>query len=60
MEFRVNCKQGLIIDNALSFPGCKVTVHLIIILGITSLHRMLREVDNWEMRQTHDGGDFRG
>jgi chemotaxis protein CheC len=45
-------QYGLMIHTRFHLRASNVTGYLIIILGITSLDRMLRELDNWEMRQT--------
>ena len=43
---------GLLIHTHFYLRDSAVTGYLIIILGVTSLERMLREVDDWELRQT--------
>jgi chemotaxis protein CheC len=45
-------QYGLMIHMHFQLRASNVTGYLIIILGIASLDRMLREVDNWEMKQT--------
>jgi chemotaxis protein CheC len=45
-------QYGLMIHTRFQLRASNVTGYLIIVLGITSLDRMLRELDNWEMRQT--------
>lgn len=45
-------QYGLMIHTRFYLRASNVTGYMIIVLGITSLDRMLRELDNWEMRQT--------
>lgn len=45
-------QYGLMIHTRFQLRASNVTGYLIIVLGITSLDRMLRELGNWEMRQT--------
>jgi chemotaxis protein CheC len=45
-------QYGLMIHTRFHLRASNVTGYLIIVLGITSLDRMLRELDNWELRQT--------
>ncbi len=44
-------RYGLMIHTQFRVRSSNVTGYLAIILGITSLDRMLRELDNWESRQ---------
>lgn len=46
-------QYGLMIHTRFQLRASNVTGYLVIVLGITSLDRMLRELDNWEMRQTN-------
>jgi chemotaxis protein CheC len=46
-------QYGLMIHTRFHLRASNVTGYLIIVLGITSLDRMLRELDNWEIRQTN-------
>lgn len=48
-------QYGLMIHTRFQLRASNVTGYLIIVLGITSLDRMLRELDNWELRQTQHG-----
>jgi chemotaxis protein CheC len=45
-------QHGLMIHTHFQLRASNITGYLIIILGITSLDRLLREVENWEIRQT--------
>lgn len=45
-------RYGLMIHTRFRLRASNVTGYLVIILGITSLDRMLRELENWENRQT--------
>ncbi|HVS53162.1 MAG TPA: chemotaxis protein CheC [Opitutaceae bacterium] len=45
-------RYGLMIHTRFHLRASNVTGYMIIILGITSLDRMLRELEGWEMRQT--------
>lgn len=44
-------RYGLMIHTRFRLRASDVTGYLVIILGITSLDRMLRELENWENRQ---------
>ena len=44
-------RYGLMIHTRFRLRASNVTGYLVIILGITSLDRMLRELENWENRQ---------
>lgn len=52
IEAEEKLRYGLMIHTRFHLRASNVTGYLIIILGITSLDRMLREVENWENRQT--------
>lgn len=45
-------QYGLMIHTRFQLRASNVTGYLVIVLGLTSLDRMLRELDNWELRQT--------
>lgn len=45
-------RYGLMVHTRFHLRASNVSGYLIIILGITSLDRMLRELENWENRQT--------
>ncbi|HEY3755017.1 MAG TPA: chemotaxis protein CheC [Opitutaceae bacterium] len=45
-------QYGLMIHTRFQVRTSNVTGFLVILLGITSLDRLLRELDNWETRQT--------
>lgn len=45
-------RYGLMIHTRFRLRASNVTGYLVIILGITSLDRMLRELENWEHEQT--------
>jgi chemotaxis protein CheC len=45
-------RYGLMIHTRFRLRASNVTGYLVIILGITSLDRMLRELENWENRQS--------
>jgi chemotaxis protein CheC len=45
-------RYGLVIQTRFRLRTSNVTGYLVIILGITSLDRMLRELDEWESRPT--------
>jgi chemotaxis protein CheC len=45
-------RYGLMIHTRFRLRASNVTGYLVIILGITSLDRLLRELENWENRQT--------
>lgn len=45
-------RYGLLIHTRFRLRASNVTGYLVIILGITSLDRLLRELENWENRQT--------
>lgn len=45
-------RYGLMIHTRFRLRASNVTGYLVIILGITSLDRMLRELENWENEQT--------
>jgi chemotaxis protein CheC len=45
-------QYGLMIHTRFHLRASNVTGYMIIVLGITSLDRMLRELGNWEIRQT--------
>jgi chemotaxis protein CheC len=47
-------QYGLMIHTRFQLRASNVTGYLIIVLGITSLDRMLHELDNWELRQTRE------
>jgi chemotaxis protein CheC len=44
-------RYGLMIHTQFHLRGSDVTGYLVIILGISSLDRLLRELENWENRQ---------
>lgn len=44
-------QYGLMIHTRFQLRASNVTGYMVIVLGITSLDRMVRELDNWEMRQ---------
>jgi chemotaxis protein CheC len=44
-------RYGLMIHTRFHLRASNVTGYLVIVLGITSLDRMLRELENWESRQ---------
>lgn len=44
-------RYGLMIHTRFHLRASNVTGYLVIVLGITSLDRMLRELENWEKRQ---------
>ena len=52
LEVDEKLRYGLMIHTRFRLRASNVTGYLIIILGITSLDRMLRELENWENRQT--------
>ena len=52
IESEERLRYGLMIHTRFHIRASNVTGYLIIILGITSLDRMLRELENWENRQT--------
>jgi chemotaxis protein CheC len=52
IESEERLRYGLMIHTRFRLRASNVTGYLIIILGITSLDRMLRELENWEDRQT--------
>lgn len=45
-------QYGLMIHTRFQLRASNVSGYLVIVLGITSLDRMRRELDNWELRQT--------
>jgi chemotaxis protein CheC len=45
-------QYGLMIHTRFHLRSSKITGYLVIILGIVSLDRLLRELENWENRQT--------
>ncbi len=45
-------QYGLMIHTRFHLRASDVAGYLIIVLGITSLDKMLRELNNWEIRQT--------
>jgi chemotaxis protein CheC len=45
-------QYGLMVHTRFQLRASNVTGYLIIVLGITSLERMQRELDAWELRQT--------
>lgn len=51
-EAEEKLRYGLMIHTRFRLRASNVTGYLVIILGITSLDRMLRELENWEHRQT--------
>jgi chemotaxis protein CheC len=52
LESEEKLRYGLMIHTRFQLRGSDVTGYLVIILGITSLDRLLRELENWENRQT--------
>jgi chemotaxis protein CheC len=52
VESEEKLRYGLMIHTRFRLRGSNVTGYLVIILGITSLDRLLRELENWENRQT--------
>ena len=52
VEAQEKLRYGLMIHTRFRLRASNVTGYLVIILGITSLDRMLRELENWENRQT--------
>lgn len=52
IESEEKLRYGLMIHTRFHLRASNITGYLIIILGITSLDRMLRELENWENRQT--------
>ena len=52
IESEEKLRYGLVIHTRFRLRASNVTGYMIIILGITSLDRMLRELENWENRQT--------
>jgi chemotaxis protein CheC len=52
VESEEKLRYGLMIHTRFRLRASNVTGYLVIILGITSLDRMLRELENWENRQT--------
>lgn len=51
MENEEKVRYGLMIHTRFRLRASNVTGYLVIILGITSLDRMLRELENWEGQQ---------
>lgn len=51
LEAEEKLRYGLMIHTRFHLRGSDVTGYLVIILGITSLDRLLRELDKWENRQ---------
>jgi chemotaxis protein CheC len=51
IEAEEKLRYGLMIHTRFRLRSSNVTGYLVIILGITSLDRMLRELENWENRQ---------
>lgn len=49
-------RHGLLIHTRFHLRASNVSSYLIIVLGITSLDRMLVELQKWEERQQNDGG----
>ena len=52
LEAEEKLRYGLMIHTRFQMRGSNVNGYLIIILGIPSLDRLLRELQNWEERQT--------
>jgi chemotaxis protein CheC len=52
LETEEKLRYGLMIHTRFQMRGSNVNGYLVIILGITSLDRLLRELENWEDRQT--------
>lgn len=52
IEIEEKLRYGLMIHTRFRLRASNVTGYLVIILGITSLDRLLRELENWENRQT--------
>lgn len=52
VEAEEKLRYGLMIHTRFRLRASNVTGYLVIILGITSLDRMLRELEGWENRQT--------
>jgi chemotaxis protein CheC len=52
IEAEERLRYGLMIHTRFRLRASNVVGYLVIILGITSLDRMLREIENWENRQT--------
>lgn len=52
IESEEKLRYGLMIHTRFRLRASNVTGYLVIILGITSLDRMLKELQNWEARQT--------
>lgn len=51
IESEEKLRYGLMIHTRFSLRASNVSGYLIIILGVTSLDRMLRELEDWETRQ---------
>jgi chemotaxis protein CheC len=51
LEAEEKLRYGLMIHTRFQLRTSNVTGYLVIILGITSLDRLLRELENWEHRQ---------
>lgn len=52
VESAERLRYGLMIHTRFSLRASNVTGYMVIILGITSLDRLLRELENWENRQS--------
>lgn len=52
IEAEERLRYGLMIHTRFRLRASNVAGYLVIILGITSLDRLLRELENWENRQT--------
>lgn len=52
LESQEKLRYALMIHTRFRLRASNVTGYLVIILGITSLDRMLQELENWENRQT--------
>lgn len=52
VESEEKITYGLMIHTQFRLRASDVTGYMVIILGITSLDRMLREIEDWENRQT--------